>query len=513
MTDNMPSPSDYGLEHDKWRPHQYETLEWAQGLEGSGILEAPTGSGKTALPKALASHAKVISLVKNKHLQQVNYGEKYGFDVLFGKGNYPCVHPLNEGLSADSCLHEKKMTDCEYYDQCPYVIARELAKESCQASLNYAYWFTARWLKTHYFNYLVCDEAHNLSDEVLNFTGCTVDEYKRVKYDLPMFPNTTQVDEVEGWMAQANTLLGAAERQFRGDKRELERIRRLDAKLRDTRDAIQINSKDWFVRSGSIRMLKPQLVVRPLTARYHFGRYFLSSRYKLIAMSATIGDVETFTKELGISAGEYDTRRVPSVWDVKVRPVLVPSDCPKMNYRSTPAEKLKQAIYIQREIRKYPDDWCGVIHVSSKQMAKDLAVLLSRFLPNRIWVPDEKSSTEQVMRDWGVRKQRVKGSLAIAWAWWEGVDLTEEKICIVAKVPFPSLGDEYENERLHYDGSFYLQRTAWDVEQGLGRSRRGESEDYDLNGERNQLVMIADGNWTRVKKYLSQNLKDSIVLI
>lgn len=341
-----------------------------------------------------------------------------------------------------------------------------------------------------------------------------MEEFKRAKYELPEFPNTSRVDEIETWMHGAIGELTRQGKKYREYPREMERIRRLSNKLRDTQDAIAMNAKDWFVRSGQVGQRNPQLVVRPLTARYHFGSYFIDSRYTVIMMSATIGDTETFTKELGLAPDDWTARVVPSVWEAKVRPVLIPDDCPKMNYRSTPQEKTKQALIIAREIKKVPSDWCGVVHVSSKQMARDLASLLSRFgLANRVWVPDEKSSTEQVMKDWQVRKQKVTGSIAIAWAWWEGVDLTEERICIVAKVPFPSLGDEYENERLHYDGSFYLQRTAWDVEQGLGRSRRGEAEDYDLNGDRTQLVMIADGNWNRVKKYLSRNLKESIVMI
>jgi hypothetical protein len=42
----------------------------------------------------------------------------------------------------------------------------------------------------------------------------------------------------------------------------------------------------------------------------------------------------------------------------------------------------------------------------------------------------------------------------------------------------------------------------------LGRTRRGREQDY---GEDNGFVAIADGNWTRVKKYLSQSLREAIV--
>lgn len=514
----LESPQDYGLGHDAWRPHQWETLEWGRSIAhgGVGVLEAPTGSGKTALPAAISSRATVISLVQHKHLQQVNYGEKYGFDVLYGKSNYDCAHPGNLDIagnvqSAEACTYESNMLKCPYAAQCGYVIAREQAKESNRASLNYPYWFTARWLREHTFSYLVCDEAHNLSEQVLEFTGCTVNEFTRAKYGLPEFPQAYKVEGVIDWFDAASAVLDNAHKKYRGFPKEQEKVKRLGAKFDATLSAIETNASDWYVRSGARAHENPQLVARPLTARYHFAHYFLSPRYRLIAMSATIGDVPTFTKELGIS--EYESRRVPSVWDASVRPVIIPSDIPRMGYTSTVQEKTSQALRIAREIKKYPSDWSGVIHVSSKQGAKDLAALLARFgLQDRVWTPTEGRSTEQVAADWTIRKQKVSGSLAVAWAWQEGVDLTEERICIVAKVQFPSLGDDYEKARMSYDGQFYLQRTAWKVEQSLGRTRRGEAEDYNLNGEVSQLVMIADGNWTRVQKYLSQNLKDSIVV-
>jgi hypothetical protein len=55
-----------------------------------------------------------------------------------------------------------------------------------------------------------------------------------------------------------------------------------------------------------------------------------------------------------------------------------------------------------------------------------------------------------------------------------------------------------------------LQRTAWKLEQGLGRTRRGRREDYDIDGV-NGYVAIADGGWSRVKKYLSKGLQEAIV--
>jgi superfamily II DNA or RNA helicase len=63
------SPHDYGLKHSEWRPHQRETIEWLLN-NGSKIkiVEAPTGSGKTATATAISSRHPVISLMRTKNL-------------------------------------------------------------------------------------------------------------------------------------------------------------------------------------------------------------------------------------------------------------------------------------------------------------------------------------------------------------------------------------------------------------------------------------------------------------
>jgi hypothetical protein len=48
--------------------------------------------------------------------------------------------------------------------------------------------------------------------------------------------------------------------------------------------------------------------------------------------------------------------------------------------------------------------------------------------------------------------------------------------------------------------------------QSLARTRRGFEEDYNMNGEKRQLVCIADGAWRRIEKYLDPDFLESIVL-
>ena len=88
--------------------------------------------------------------------------------------------------------------------------------------------------------------------------------------------------------------------------------------------------------------------------------------------------------------------------------------------------------------------------------------------------------------------------------------MLDEKINIVAKCPYPSTSSEYEKQRRQYSNQFYSQRTAWALQQALGRTRRGRPEDYDIEGEMRGFVAIADGNYARIKGYLDDDFVEAL---
>jgi len=90
-----PHPHDFDLPHDTWREGQLNSIQYLLERPDSSVtvLQAPTGSGKTSLSRAMAKKHSVTTLVRTKNLQVENYEHLYNFDVLFGRANYPCVHP------------------------------------------------------------------------------------------------------------------------------------------------------------------------------------------------------------------------------------------------------------------------------------------------------------------------------------------------------------------------------------------------------------------------------------
>lgn len=511
------APILFGLPHTNWRPHQYEAVCWALDLEGTGILEAPTGSGKSAIARAVASRKTTVVLTRTKQLQQ-QYADLYGAKVVYGRANYAC--PAYPGLTAEDCLHQPQ--DCPY--RCPYQAARRAAQESVFVALNYAYALSSRWLAEDQRQIVVLDEAHNLSDVTLEWAGCTIRDRDRVEFGLPDFPIITHrtanvllrlpdpVDMAMDFLEKCYTILRKCDPVRARTEMEREHLRRgmrLARKVESTLAAMRQCRDAWFVRSGVDQETGvARFVARPLTARFHFPTLFRHAGQTL-AMSATIGDPASFAEELGIAS--YDFLSVPSRFTPDQRRVWA-LDVPGMGRSASPQDFEHQADAIASAIKRF-QHWSGLVLVTRKSEAVALAKRLgARGLADRVWVTPgadgQHAPTDAQVKAWEQQRRRVPNAICITWAFWEGYDGRDERICVVAKVPFPFLGDAYERERMEYSRRFFLQRTAWLLEQGLGRTRRGREEDY---GDENGFVAIADGDWRRVRKYLSADMQACIL--
>ena len=397
------------------------------------------------------------------------------------------------------------------------------------ASLNYAYWLLMR-KKWPMPNLLICDEAHQLSEIVLDHAGVEITPYTKEQWDLPSFPiifggrrsvsvngsvrNGSEERAIK-WLSDCASHLRPIhatlqfEAQHDSDSRKRStRCERLLKKIETTINAIRNEPDDWFIRSGP-KAINGEFgfIARPLTARHHFGEYFLGE-WRTLLMSATIGNMESFAKELGIS--DYNSHIVPPIFPKERQPVYA-LDVPRIGHKSTESDKQKQASEIARMIKRCNPSWPGIIHTNSYSHARDIAYRLSRVgLQDRVWMPTSKGTENQV-REWQMRRRKVKGSILLSPTFHEGYDGTEERINICAKIPYPFLGSEYEKERQRYDGKWFLWRAASGAQQQMGRVRRGREEDYDTKDEMRTMNAFADGSWNYVKKYFSPYFAECIV--
>lgn len=529
-------PSDFGVEHDQWRDGQLTALQWIAARTGTLLVAAPTGSGKTMWAKAISQiDGRTVAVMMTKSLQRFNYDQGYGAAPMYGRANYTCAYTGAHADDTAAECHFSPMTDCPDVAVCDYVNARHRARMSNFTAFNYAYYLSAVWARQN-VSTLVLDEAHDLSDVVLDRAGVKVNGRIRAKYNLPQLPVITGGSVMTGgtdptvdalqWLERALLATRIAYRQIKSHSdgsskanRAIRAAENFGRKLSATLEAIQTNSSDWYIRSNPA-----EFTARPLTARHHFGSYFTGDADRVLLMSATLGDFSTYAHELGLSSDDFESHRVENIWPTETRPIF-DLGVPVIGYKSPPSAYTERARRIAQLIKSCPPDWSAMIHVVSKADATQLANDLASRLGARLWSPKPGTGTDDQIAEWHKVKQRRPNAIAVVWSWGTGVDEGDTEINIVAKVRYSNLGDPFERERFNHNKKFYAWRAATATAQALGRNRRGDPLHYfDLDDQHiptdytdtmyrtpPRVVAIADGAYKRVRSYMPQDVIDAFV--
>ena len=514
-----PHPSRYGLPHDEWRPGQLETVKWVSNTPGTLLIQAPTGSGKTAIASAISTYGSVRSLTHTINLQQ-QYEKLYGFDTIYGMRHYPCAF-VNDTDTAANCSFAEKMFDCPVAVDCEYLIQREIVRKATKQSLSYAYFLQAVWPKLDSADMLYCDEAHLLPQITKDF--CTI-EYttKQIFYmDVPMYPTV----KLRGY--QARTLMAVKWLQkirlkMQDDHGDLVKVKpkyrshNLKTRIRLLTEQIYrlgrtIAYAEKHPEEFYTNWNKDYFKMMPLSAKLYFKDLFINKfDHKPVLTSATIGNPDTLARELGLS--NYSFRDVPSAYPPEAMPVFTFDDAPKLSYKSSPMDWRKWADVIGRAVNMVNSEWSGLIHVSSGIQAESLANALSRSehgLQDRVYIPEGKGTKGKIL-DWKQRKLKVPNTIAIAYSFHMGLDAYDDEINIVGKIPYGIL-DEFGMAELNYDAGIYRHKAALLTEQACGRIRRGQPEHYEEPGEpMRKIVAIADNNYIGIVKEFSKHFQDCI---
>lgn len=501
------------------REYQKETLEKIQASPKKLIvIQQPTGGGKSFYPEQLAAWGKkVLTSVGAKSLQV-----QYNLTPLYGKGNYPCgleTAPLplfkESQHNADDC-HIKDRKLC--FDTCPYPLAKQEFLASDGSVTNYHKFLSDKPLiEEANPSFLFLDEAHLLSDIVLDYAGLSFKwKNKQLKLYSPghfafNLPQPLMYSQALEWLQKLLSNMnntrplpphrGGSLYDFRWHKNTLRKVATTLSFMRSVPES-------WYIEAD-----KEGLLIKPKTARYNFINLF-DKAPKIILMSATIN--HHTLRELGIK--DYEFIKVPNLWPVPLRPIY-DLKCPKMGYNSTDSDKDLQAEIIAHSLSQRPTEHTGLIHVTSKAMARDLAYRLGKYTERRLFVPNENDSTEVIYEQWMSIKN--DGTQIIYWGMWEGWDCGKDHIVHIAKIPFTSIQFErdengklkksrnsksipkgFDTHRHLYDYNASMSRVADKLQQGLGRIRRGNQEDYGPN----KFVAIADSNYKRILEFLPKDL-------
>ena len=468
------------------------------------ILEAGTGTGKSAIAATLGQILQPSYILTMTKQLQRQYADEFGYAQVKGRNNFLCLDsgsmnscdqgtcqtirhgeefgcPFGIKIEKSDQKDLEKDDNTDFYqtpftfksgEKCPYWNQKAIAIQEPVSLLNYDYAYLELNYVQHFQkrNLMILDEAHNIENKIMNKLELNIYN-KQLQKDI----NTTipremmSYTDVKDWIA----FLEATYDSYNDintnqlTKQKGDRIERVKRKIREITRNIKNNPQDWVVSVED-----DTVSFKPLKVDRYAKDTLFQYADKVLFMSATILDKDLFCKWLGLDPKEVYYIKSDSPFKKEYRPIhmnLVGPMSKRALWHTAP-----KTIPVLREILDKHKDEKGLIHTNSYQCQNYIMnhIVLQRLLSHT------PKTREQVLETFEKSKNPY---VLVSPSMSEGVDLPYEKcqFQIIYKVPYPYLGDRQVNERKNIDPEWYAYKTIMTLMQAYGRGMRAENDHCD----------------------------------
>jgi len=523
---------DFFPKNDTPRPSQVEILEKVfEAIKEKVkfiIIQAPTGSGKSHLAATLANYSRdyekhylslvqtgkifkkypggdyvhkeilqdlpragCVTLTETKALQNQYKDLFSNARILKGKQNYPCA--IDEEFDCDlgPCLISRKLKEsCQQKNCCPYDVARIDTLASKLSVLNYSVFLT---LPTHvkYRQFIICDEASELEDEIVNSFSCTI-EYSKI--DLKGFDMkkiySDDVNLGHNWLlALAEHLkeeVDELQSVILNTKRDNEGKKKLIFKMRFYKNMLEkiiLILKNWFKTEYIIEFDSEKCSFTPLYVNM-LAQDFFQFGETIILMSGTILDHKTYAKTLGIT--EYKFIEVDSEFDPKKSPIYCWDKC-VLNHENMD-KNLPKVVDAALKICEHHQNQSGIIHTHTFKITRAIQDKIKG--QRRFLFREEGITNEMLLQQ---HFERTDETVLISPSLGFGTDLYGEfgRFQIIIKTPYLPLGSKRIGILAKRNPRWYETRALIKLVQMCGRTTRSiddYSDTYILDGQAINLI-------------------------
>lgn len=489
------------------------------------IASAPTGSGKSFLAATLANCSNkptqefvnlintykafkqdytgnfineveclkeppfgAYALTITKSLQDQYKGLFNEVPFLKGKTNYQCsIDELYDVETAPCVFLPKMKDDCWTKNTCPYYSARNIALTSKFAVLNYKMF---SHLPSHIKrkNYIICDEASELEEELIRQFTVTVDYQRLLNCGVLVNPLLSESNKIAyDWMIDVSfkisekidSLVRKSQKDTNpaiGDRKSMLYLKNL---YKNILDAESLWRKiEWVItKSGNAATFTPLKADRLASSVFDYAD-------QVLLMSATIIDHKNFAASLGIT--KYQYVEAESTFDPKKSPIYVTTEH-KLNYNNISrlmpaiAKQIKQ-ICLMHKTNK------GIIHTHSNEITRILKKYLTE---DRFLFRDEAATNEHILEK---HFKSIESTVLVSPSLTHGIDLKDDlaRFCIVVKMPYLPMGDKRIKKLFDRDKNWYTNTMLNNLVQMCGRttrSRKDYSNTYILDGNSKQVLL------------------------
>ncbi len=477
--------------YSEYRPGQKEAIDAARQAFKDGkrfvVIEAPTGSGKSGIAVTLARESGSAYIVTAQKLLQDQYVSDFpDLALMKGRANYSCLIAPTHAAAAP-CLAGRRLPECE---DCPYFTAKDVAIAASNTTMNYAYYLAE-------LNYsggfgerdlLVLDEAHNAESALMNFAQVTISDSLLAAAGVPLqLPAFAGDQDWFDWAAELLPLLGRRalelEESIRnsaiGSEHSLSQLRSRQwlessgRRLQELLASLEAGEVDWVVERQR-RQDGLSVTYKPVRVATFANEYLFSFAERVLMLSATILDADTYLASLGIDTAEAEIIRMESDFPVRNRPIrLRPSARLTRHHLDTDLPRLVAAV--DRVLEEHPTEK-GVIHAHSYRIASYLKQNLPRQQQQRLVTHYDSSGRDAALFE---HITSADATVLLTPSMTEGIDLADDlsRWQILCKIPYANLGDAQVKARTEQDPAWYDWRTCLSVVQAYGRSVRGR-DDY-----------------------------------
>lgn len=474
-------------------PHQWQAVQEivASFKDGKRImwLDAPTGSGKTLiaeLVRRLMGLRNAAYVCSSKSLQDQFIADYPYAMLLKGRSNYPTTDWPYPAYSAADCDSSPGIPDscswCSYTAACPYGVAKTRALDAPLSVLNTAYFMA----EANYVGgmsgreLVIVDECDVLEQTVMGFVEFSMTD--RLLKTLALTPPVKGAHKptIVTWIEEE--AIPAVRRAIVQAKQRVQ--------LDGSRDVADVRQEKTYAQVlMSLGVLATQLPGDNWVRDYNSGPFcfkpirvdtFAPTKLwghgiKWLCMSATIISPDTLAESLGVPREDWGMVRAPMTFPVANRRIIV-APIANMAHKQSETSRPKLAHALGRIMDMHPSERILVHTVSY-----DLTKYLARHLRSEPTGDRVMSYTGASERDGTLaRFRKTAGAVLLAPSLDRGIDLRDDdcRVVVVAKVPFPSLGDSQIGARLHSPGGqeWYAVQTIRTLVQMTGRGVRNKDD-------------------------------------
>lgn len=473
---NIPSKATLPNEWDKIRPHfplpsprryQDDALSvvwWALDNDDfdNVVIEAPTGIGKSAIAMTVQARFQSAYLLSPSLGLTDQYKRDYGsvLKEVRGRGNFPCW--VREGTATNApCYSAKSKQKCVHAkeaDPCPYYAQKFEARDARLTLSNPSYLFRVIQSPDGTFDqrdFAIIDEAHQLEPFFMDLMEVVINhaDFTSVfgaRYPFPMHYHPADwKDSVSKLLDGAMGTLEKAESDK--DENTIDAMRTIIDKCATLLELLE-NPNDVVIESDTDKRGKQRMIAKPVRVNKIAPDRLEAISRKRILLSATILDIDTYLKSLGLENHKTLYVKITQSPFPKENFNVYVAPCGEMSYSRREKSLPRQIKAISAIMERFPTKR-GVILPHTHAIRKAIVEgLQARGLGDRIITHDSNGIGRQHALDEFFSSKRDDLVLISTYV-GEGFDFKGRlaEWLVISKVPFPFTPDPQIAQRMEQD--------------------------------------------------------------